>query len=138
MRIVFAISRAASVDETWTTVHLARIALARGDQVRFVEPWDFEIDTSGRLIARAHAFDAAATAEQIVLQLVQRRAVRRYVDLERIDLMLLRSAPLDLAVLTFAALAKERGVRIVNDPAGVTIVSHKGWLAGLPDVNTPR
>ena len=82
MRIVFAISRAASVDETWTTVHLARIALQRGAQVRFVEPWDFEVDPNGRLIARAPAFDAPASAEQISAAqistaLVSRRAVRR-------------------------------------------------------------
>lgn len=138
MRIVFAISRAASVDETWTTVHLARIALQRGAQVRFVEPWDFEVDASGRLVARAHSFDAPASAEQIAVQLVNRRAVRRYVDLERIDLMLLRAAPLDLAVLTFASLAKERGVRVVNDPTGLPGVSHKSWLAALPEVRTPR
>jgi glutathione synthase len=138
VRIVFAISRAASVDETWTTVHLARIALQRGAQVRFVEPWDFEVDPTGRLIARAHAFDAPASAEQISSALVSRRAVRRYVDLERIDLLMLRAAPLDLPLLTFSMLAKERGVRVTNDPTGLLAVSHKGWLATLPDVHTPR
>lgn len=137
MRVVFAITRAASVDETWTTVHLARIALQRGGSVRFVEPWDFEVDPFGRVIARAHAFDAPATAEQLAEALVARRATRRYVELEAVDLLLLRAAPLDLAVLTFAELAKERGVAVINDPSGLLRVSHKGWLATLPDVPTP-
>ncbi len=137
MRLVFAISRAASVDETWTTVHLAREALGRGGQVRFVEPWDFEVDPSGRLIARAHAFDAPVSAETMATELVSRRAVRRYVDLDRVDLLLLRAAPLDLPVLTFASIAKERGVQVVNDPQGLLTVSHKGWLATLPGVRTP-
>jgi glutathione synthase len=137
LRIVFAISRAASVDESWTTVHLARSALQRGDQVRFVEPWDFEIDPSGRVIARAHAFDEPTSAEQIAVQLAERRAVRRYVDLERVDLMMLRAAPLDQAVLTFATLARERGARVVNDPSHLLRVSHKGWLATLAGVRTP-
>lgn len=137
MRIVFAISRAASVDETWTTVHLARSALALGAQVRFVEPWDFEIDEDRRMIARAHAFDAPVPADQIAEQLASRSAVRRYVDLERVDVMLLRAAPFDDAVLTFGALAQEQGVRVVNDPSGLLRVSHKGWLATLRDVPTP-
>jgi glutathione synthase len=136
VRLVFTISRASSVDESWTTVHLARLALVRGDQVRFVEPWDFEVD-SGRVIARAHAFDAPTDAEEIARALASRRAVRRYVDLERVDVMFLRAAPLDDAVLTFGSLAKERGVSVINDPAGLQLVSHKGWLAALPDVRTP-
>ncbi|MEQ1565986.1 MAG: hypothetical protein ABMA64_10145 [Myxococcota bacterium] len=136
MRIVFTISRAASVDETWTTVHLARIALLRGDQVRFVEPWDFEVDT-GRVIARAHAFDAPTSADELARTLVARQAERRYVDLDRVDLMLLRAAPLDDVVLTFGAMAQDRGVAVINDPAGLLRVSHKGWLASLPGVRTP-
>ena len=136
MRIVFVISRAASVDETWTTVHLARIALQRGAQVRFVEPWDFEID-GGRVIARAHAFDRPVSADEIAGALAARRAVRRYVELSRVDLMLLRAAPLDDVVLTFGALARDLGVRVVNDPSGLLRVSHKGWLASLPGVRTP-
>ncbi|MCA9492944.1 MAG: hypothetical protein KC621_23600 [Myxococcales bacterium] len=137
MRIVFAISRAASVDETWTTVHLAREALDRGGQVRFVEPWDFEIDPNGRVIARAHAFDAPVSAERMAQQLVQRTATRKYVDLERTDLMLIRAAPLDLQVITFATLARQVGVRVVNDPDGLLRVSHKAWLSSLPGVDTP-
>jgi glutathione synthase len=136
VRIVFAISRAASVDGTWTTVHLARLALDRGHSVRFVEPWDFEIDVEGRVIARAHAFDAPTSAEEIADALVLRQAARRYVDLEKIDILMLRASPLDLAVLTFAELVKERGVEVVNDPAGLLRVGHKGWLASLAGVPT--
>jgi glutathione synthase len=137
VRIAIAITRAASVDETWTTVHLARAALARGDTVRFIEPWDFEVDARGRLIARAHAFDAPTSADHLADALSRRRAARRYVDLERIDLMLVRAAPLDAAVLAFAEIVKERGVPVINDPAGMLRVSHKAWLASLKDVRTP-
>ena len=63
--------------------------------------------------------------------------MRRYVDLERLDLLLLRAAPLDVTLLTFAELVKTRGVAVYNDPAGLLSVSHKGWLASLPDVRTP-
>lgn len=137
MRIAFAISRASSVDESWTTIHLARAALSRGDQVRFVEPWDFEVEESGRVVARAHAFDTPASAEEIAIRLVERSAVRRHLDLENVDLLLIRAAPLDLAVLTFATLARDRGVPVVNDPLHVVRVSHKGWLATRTDVQIP-
>lgn len=138
MRIAFAISRASSVDESWTTVHLARAALDRGDHVRFVEPWDFEIEESGRVVARSHAFDTPTSSDEIAIRLVERSAVRRHVDLENVDLLMIRASPLDLAVLTFATLARERGVQVVNDPLHVVRVSHKGWLATLPGVRTPQ
>lgn len=138
MRIAFAITRAASVGSTWTTASLAQAALQRGCAVRFVEPWDYEVDLRGRLIARAHAFDQPLSAERLAHTLASRKATRRYVDLERIDLMLLRASPLDLAVLSFAQLVKDRGVRVVNDPGGLLRVSHKGWLASLPGVHIPE
>lgn len=137
VRIAFAITRAASVGGTWTTVHLAHAALARGHSVRFVEPWDYEVDGRGRLIARSHAFDGPTTAEHIASALAGRAAMRRYVDLERIDLMLLRASPLDVTLLTFAELVKGRDIPVVNDPAGLVSVSHKAWLASLRDVPTP-
>jgi glutathione synthase len=138
MRIALAITRAASVDATWTTLHLARAALDRGHSVRFIEPWDYEIDSRGQLVARAHAFDPPApSAEALADALVQRLAARRFVDLSRIDLMLLRASPLDPAVLTFAAMAQDRGVRVVNDPNGVLRVSHKAWLAAVPGACIP-
>lgn len=139
MRIGFAITRAASVDGTWTTLHLARAALARGHQVRFIEPWDYEVDAKGQIVARSHAFDPprVPSAEEMAASLTGRTADRRFVDLVRLDLLLLRASPLDAAVLTFAALAQDRGVRVVNDPNGVVRVSHKAWLAALPDVKTP-
>ncbi|MEN0063577.1 MAG: hypothetical protein AAGA48_15610 [Myxococcota bacterium] len=138
MRIAFAITRAAAIGSTWTTASLAQVALNRGCSVRFIEPWDYEVDFRGRLIARSHAFDRPMSAERLAHDLASRKATRRYVDLERIDLLLLRASPLDLAVLSFAQFVKQRGVRVVNDPGGLLRVSHKGWLASLPGVRIPE
>lgn len=137
MKVAFAITRAASVDATWTTVHLAVAALARGWQVRFVEPWDFEIDPRGALIARAHAFDAPTPAHEVAMALSTRGAARRFIDVSRMDLLLLRASPLNPSLLSFAMMAQRQGVRVVNDPGGCLLVSHKGWLASLPGVPTP-
>ncbi len=139
MKLGIAITRAASVDATWTTLHLARAALARGWSVRFVEPWDFEVDRLRQPVARAYAFDPgdAGSVEELAEHLVNRTAHRRFVDVGALDMLLLRAAPLDEAVLTFARIAQERGVRVVNDPAGLVAASHKGWLASLPGVPVP-
>jgi glutathione synthase len=70
--------------------------------------------------------------------LIDRTAPRRFVDLASLGLLLLRASPLDEAVLTFARVAQDRGVKVVNDPAGLLAVSHKGWLASLPGVPVPE
>jgi glutathione synthase len=133
-----AISRATSMDATWTTVHVARAALARGHRVRFIEPWDFEIDVRGQFTARTHAFDPPAIdAETIVRKLHQRQAMRRYLRVDTLDVLLLRAAPLDPTLLAFATMAKDLGVEVVNDPHALIRVGHKAWLAGLADVPTP-
>lgn len=138
MRMGIVVNRAASMDATWTTIHLAAAALARGHDVRFIERGDFEIDRRGNLSARAHAFEPPGPpAEDLVRALLDRSAPRRTLDVARLELLLLRVAPLDSAVLTFASLARDRGVAVVNDPDGILRVSNKAWLAAQVDVPMP-
>lgn len=138
MRLGIAIARAASLTNTWTTVQLATVALKRGHSVRFIEPWDFEVDARGEVLARAHAFDPPAPLNDHLVEALHKRTARRcFVTLGRLDLLLLRCAPISPALLTFAALAQERGVAVVNDPRGAQLVSDKAWLAAQPDVRTP-
>jgi glutathione synthase len=51
--------------------------------------------------------------------------------------MLLRASPLQPGVLAFAAMARELGVRVVNDPDGILRVTHKSWLASRPGARVP-
>lgn len=138
MRLGIVITRAAAFDATWTTVALARAALDAGHELRIIERGDIEIDPKGRLIGRAFAFDPPGpAAARIADDLRLRLAERRYVDLDRLDLVLLRSAPLTHELLAIAQLLQDRGVRVVNDPGGLSRVSSKAWLAALADVPTP-
>lgn len=137
MRIGIAISRAGAVDATWTTLALALEALDRGWAIDIVEPGDWQVDPDGGVRARAFHFDRPLPAADLARALVHRLADRRRLDVTDLDLLLLRASPLSATVLAFAALAKERGVRVVNDPAALLTVSHKGWLAAQPDVPTP-
>lgn len=140
MRIGIVISSAAAAAATHTTVHIAHAACEAGHSVRFFEPWDFEIDAVGRIRGRAHAFDAgtAPTREALAATLNGRTALRRSVDVDRLDVLLLRMNPIDTAVITVAQLAAAAGVRVLNDPHSMLRISHKSWLATLSDVPRPR
>lgn len=125
------------MDVTWTTLALVQAALDRGHSVRVIERTDFEVDPSANLVARAFAFEPPGQGvDDLVVRLRRRTAERRYVDVATLDLLLLRSAPLITPLLTFAQLAQERGVPVVNDPSGLVKVTSKAWLAGLADVPT--
>jgi glutathione synthase len=138
MRLVIAISRTSTLEAYYTTVHIAYEALLAQHPVRIVEPWDFEIDASGRLITRAHALDnAPPDRESLVEMLANRRAVRRYVELTPADTLLLRVNPLDPGVLAFAQLAQLGGVVVHNDPSTLMLTGHKGYLATLDGVDRP-
>ncbi len=139
MRLVIAITRAASLEATYTTVHIAMTALERGHPVRFVEPWDFEVDPSGRLIARAHALDAPPPDREVLVRLLaSRRVARRYVEFAPGDVLLLRINPVDPGVLACAQIARLRGVVVHNDPATLLLTGHKGYIAALDGVPRPR
>lgn len=138
MRLGIVITRAGIVDETWTTIALAATALERGHSVRIIERADFEIDVEGRLVARAFAFESGEISATDLAQRLRRRvAERRFVDVGTLDLLLLRSSPLVPDLLTFARLARDRGVQVVNDPDGLALVTSKAWLASLADVPSP-
>ncbi len=138
MRLIIAISRALTLEPTYTTVHIAACALERGHQVRFVEPWDFEIDSNGRLITRAHAVDEALTDREALVELLnKRRAMRRYVEISPTDTLLLRINPPDHAVFAFAQLAQRVGCLVHNEPSTLMLTGHKGYLATLSGVPRP-
>lgn len=140
MWIGLVVARASSMDATWTTVHLASEALTQGHSVAFIEPWDWEVDASRRVVVRAHVFDGSRpmTNEAIVGALQRGGAPRRVLAIQDLGLLMLRVAPYRSDVMSLGALARDQGVPVVNDPDGMTRVAHKGWLAAQRDVRTPR
>lgn len=141
MRLGFAITRAAAVEPTWTTAHIACKALEMGHALRFIEPWDYEVDPLGRLVARSHALDpqdGPIHPGELCHRLRQRTLRRRFVELARLDALLIRINPLDLAVLGFAQAAQRAGVLVLNDPNTLLRASHKAFLAQLHGVPRPR
>jgi glutathione synthase len=138
VRLGIVITSAAAASVTHTTMHVAHAALEQGHAVRVLEPHDLEVDEHGRLRGRAFCLDAPLPdRESLVATLAGRSAPRRSIEVDRLDVLLLRTNPIDLAVMALARLASEAGVRVLNPPDAILATSHKSWLATLPDVPTP-
>ncbi|MED5371073.1 MAG: hypothetical protein VX899_08680 [Myxococcota bacterium] len=141
MRVGIAITRAANIQTGWTSAHIIQGLLQAGVSVRLIEPWDFEVDPKGKLVARAFALDPRdrpISREEICTLLQTRRTRRCFVEVTDLDLLLIRINPMDTSVLTWALRAQQAGVQVINPPQGLLLTSHKGWLASLADVPRPR
>ncbi|RME25513.1 MAG: hypothetical protein D6798_08765 [Deltaproteobacteria bacterium] len=137
--IAFLVQQGTKMTPTWTTAHLAQAALRAGHRVWFLSPGDIEIGRRGRVLARVHQPDARQCSRaRLVARLVAGTLPRRHVELRRCDILLLRLNPLTDSALAMALLAREIGVHVVNDPAGVALTRSKAWLATLPDIPRPR
>jgi glutathione synthase len=112
--------------------------LEAGHSVRVVESWDFEINATGRLLARAHAMDRPLNKAAVCAQLHSPGARRVFVEVQQLDALLLRINPLDSAVLAFAQQAALLGVCVLNNPHHLPAVSHKSFLATLHGVPMPE
>jgi glutathione synthase len=138
MNIGVVIRAAASVTPTWTTAALIAAACRQGHLVWVVEVRDLGVDVH-RVTGRAFRFppDAASTPDAISTSL-QRRTVRRsLIDMARLDLLMLRCAPLEPTLLALALRIEDAGVEVVNRPSALARVLSKAWLASH-DLPTPR
>jgi len=139
MRIAIVVTSVRSIDPTWTTAHLAHAALEAGHVLRIVEPQDFEVTSTGRVVARAWSADAPPDdIPSLARDISQRRLDRRYIELSACDIMLLRVNPMPWHVLQLASMVKALGVPVVNDPVGIATTRGKAWLASLSDVPRPE
>lgn len=138
MIIGFAVRNVAAMTATWTTIHLARAALARGHAVRFFEPGDAEVFADGRLCVRAYAFDGKPRPADVMAGALQsRRVQRKLVNVDDLNLLFLRCAPLEPEIGWVAREARARGVEVVNDPDAAQHVGNKTWLATRIGVVAP-
>jgi len=139
MRIAIVVTSVRSIDPTWTTAHLAFTALEAGHVLRIVEPQDFEVTSTGRVVARAWCADRSPPdIPSLARDIAQRRLDRRYIELSACDLVLLRVNPMPWHVFQLASMVKALGVPVINDPVGIATTRGKAWLASLSDVPTPE
>ncbi len=138
MNIGVVIRAAASVTPTWTTAALIAAASRQGHLVWVVEVRDLGVDVH-RVTGRAFRFppDPQSSPATISQTLQHRTARRSLIDMARLDLLMLRCAPLDPTLLALALRIEDAGVEVVNRPAGLARVLSKAWLASH-DLPTPE
>lgn len=130
MRLVFVVNDIATELAGYTTTHLALAALRRGHDVRYVAVSDFALDPDDG--TRAHARRAPVrryrSADAYLAALRGRDAMRERIDLDDVDVLMLRNDPsrdalerpwARLAGVNFGRLALRHGVVVLNHPAGL-------------------
>ena len=138
MHIGFFLTNVSQLTDTWTSTHLVCAALEQGHHVSLFEPWGCEITEGGRLVARAWVLEGPVRGRDALLTgLHAGTTPRRFVEVEGLDLLLMRVNPLTPHALQLALSAQARGVEVINDPRGTLLTRSKAWLATLGDVPRP-
>jgi len=130
------VSRVALARPGHTTVRLCAAALARGWAVDVYEADGLGV-SGGGVRGAARALRGPGDADAVVTRL-QSMSTDEPRGLRGLDVLLLRANPYQDGVVTFGMFAQAEGVRVLNDPRGLVVCAHKGWLATLPDVPQPR
>lgn len=148
MRICFVVNSARTQKASYTTLHLAFAAYRRGHDVAFAPVDAFSQGEGADIVAEVvrpkpgRLRDAAAYAKALTAADAPREAARM-VDF---DVIFLRNNPNAGAVdgdrfnpaLDFGRRLKQLGVRVVNDPDGLSRAGSKMYLAGFPVELRPK
>jgi len=136
MHIGVIIRNAASVTPTWTSSALIAAGCRQGHSLWVLEQRDLAV-ASHRVEGRAFRFGPGAMEPEAVARGLNLRTVSRArIDLEKLDLLLLRSSPIDPTLLALAFHLEDLGVQVVNRPGGLVRLASKSWLAAH-DLPTP-
>ena len=148
MRLGFVVNDVATEQDNYTTIRLARKAIARGHEVALMGLGDFTYDACGIVRACAkrprgadYADDAALLAD---IQAADGMTERISVD--ELDVLMLRSDPADEMIerpwapasgLLFSQLVALRRALVVNDPTHLTDASNKTYFQHFPEEVRP-
>ena len=146
MRIAIAVSSLSRVQPTWTTAIIAQELISAGFELLIVESRNFEVEPSGRLVARGISFGGTAspngaesvTPKSIAMSMSSPSTKRCFIQMNTLDALILRCNPIEHGLLAFAQLVAMSGVVVANDPRHLSLVTHKAFLSTLSDVPTPR
>lgn len=149
MKLALIINDIHTEKDNFTTIRLARRALAMGHEVALVGLVDlvYEVDESVSALASVpqqtdYSDDAALLAE-----LQAEGAPLTRCCLSSFDVVLLRSDPADEVIarpwapnsgLLFAQLLANQGVVVLNDPTHLTDASNKTYFQTYPEVVRPK
>lgn len=149
MKLVFVVNDVATEKDNYSTIRIARHAVAHGHDVALVSLVDITYESSGSLSARGfvprrseYEDDADLLSDLQAADIEPTRIV-----LGDADVMLLRADPADELVerpwahsssLLFAQLVADQGVIVLNDPRRLTDASNKTYFQQYPESIRPR
>ncbi len=149
MRIAFVVNDIQTEKENFTTIRLARRAVARGDDVYFIGLADFCYGRDGIVAALSrapHKCDYDSDKDFLAhLKALSPGRVRLIPS--EVDILMLRADPADelharpwapTSGLLFAQLAGRSGVLVLNDPRHLTDAANKTYFQTYPEAIRPR
>ena len=148
MRIAFYVNALATEEVSYSTTLLAHEAQRRGHDVYYVSTEDLCYRADGSLAAHAWTVPAKRfRSDDTFLEAIRGEgATREWVDLESLDVLLLRNDPARDQVerpwavgigLLFGQEAARRGVLVLNDPGGLARAVNKMYLQSFPQEVRP-
>ncbi len=148
MRIAFFVNSIETETPNYTTTALALAAVQRGHSVVYVEPGDFILRPDDSLGVSAAVLPEAnyKTSAKLHAALKDAATQKKTLAISDVDILLLRNDPsLDAtdrpwaanAGIMFGRLAAERGVIVLNDPAGLGQAQSKLYLQTFPEMVRP-
>jgi glutathione synthase len=144
IRLAFVVNDVATEKNNYTTIRLARVAINRGHEVALVGLDGFMYHASGSVRARASVprHRTYADDDALLEDLQADDAERKWIDVDQLDVLMLRSDPAEEAEdrpwasnsgLLFAQLAALRHVIVLNDPVHLTDAATKTYFQHFPE-----
>lgn len=149
MKLAFIINDIETEQPSYTTIRLARRAIAMGHEIALVGLADFIYEPTGAIAGMASTPRKTEFEDDAALlhDLREDGATRTRCCLSEMDVVMLRSDPANEVVnrpwapnsaLLFAQLMANRGVLVLNDPTHLTDASNKTYFQTYPEVVRPR
>ena len=148
MRIAFFVNSIEAETPHYTTTVLALAALSRGHEILYLTPGDFVLRADNSLMVRASLLPAInyKKLETFHQDLQSSKTTIKTIDVREIDILFLRNDPSQDSIdrpwaahvgSMFGRLASERGVLVVNDPAGLALAQNKLYFQDFPEQVRP-
>ena len=149
MKIGLVVNDIKTEESGYTTTRLAMAAINRGHEAWVIGAGDFAYDADETVHARATSAPKTVykSSDTYVADLTGRKAKRERINVDELDVLMLRSDPstetgsrawAQSSGIEFGRVAMRRGLIVVNDPNGLAKAMNKMYFQLYPEEVRPR
>ena len=149
MKIAFFVNDVMTEQSGYTTIRLAMGATNRGHETWLIGAADFTCDVGNQVNAFAFGVPKKkyTTPTSYLDDLQSDRAVRKHINVDDLDVLMLRNDPstdtgyrswAQTVGITFGQVALRKGVIVVNDPRSLQIAANKMYFQMFPEEVRPK